>query len=223
MRLFFLLFCLPFLSACAAAGKAETNSPIGASIQTPSGGPTIVIDAGHGGRDRGAKGNKPYCEEKRISLQTAILVQKYLTQLGYRVIMTRSSDVFVSLKRRVEIANKGNCELFVSLHFNSSRNAKAKGIEVFFCEGTKNRLKTASSRKLASLVLSRLIRRTQSISRGVKKGNFYVIRETEMPAILVEGGFISNPQERSRLKDGKHLDQIARAVADGVDHYFKKR
>ncbi len=204
MRAFLLALLLPFLSLNAT-------------------GPTVVIDAGHGGLDLGARGYKPYCEEKRLSLQTAKLVKKYLGQLGYHVIMTRVSDAFISLSKRVETANKTGSDLFVSVHYNSSRNPTAKGIEVFFCDAKSNTLRTASSRKLASLVLTRLIHRTKAISRGVKKGNFYVIRETKMPAILVEGGFISNPGERNLLKDPKYLDQIARAIADGVDQYFKKK
>ena len=221
MRFFFLVLLFPFLAACAA-GKAErASTPIGSALSST--GPTIVIDAGHGGLDLGARGQKPYCEEKRISLQTARLVKQYLSQLGYHVIMTRVSDSFVSLNKRTETANKAGSELFVSIHFNSSRNPTAKGIEVFFCDAKNNAIRTSSSRRLATLVLTRLIRRTNAVSRGVKKGNFFVIRETQMPAILVEGGFISNPGELNKLKDPKYIDQIARAVADGVDQYFKKK
>lgn len=222
MRFFLLLILLPFLPACAAA-KKESSAPIGASVQSLAIGPTVVIDAGHGGLDLGTKGRQPYCEEKRVALQTSRLVKKYLSQLGYHVIMTRSTDAFISLEKRVEIANKAGSEIFVSIHFNSAPNPAAKGIEVFFCDAKSRAAKTASSRRLGSFVLKHLIRRTHAVSRGVKKANFYVIRETEMPAIIVEGGFISNPGERTLLKDPEYIDQIARAVADGVDQYFKKK
>lgn len=221
MKYWLFLLLLSFLPACGAAKKECASAPIGSSVSL-AGGTVVVIDSGHGGNDEGAKGHKPYCEEKRLTLQTARLVKKYLTQLGYHVIMTRSADTYVSLDKRVEIANKAGAEIFVSIHFNSSRNPTAKGIEVFFCEGSSH-VRNTSSRKLASSVLTHLIRRTQSVSRGIKKGNFYVIRETNMPAILVEGGFISNPEERARLKDPEHVDKIARAVANGVDQYFKKK
>lgn len=221
MRFLLLLLLLPFLPACGAP-KKESGAPIGSSV-TLSTGPIVVIDAGHGGPDHGAKARQPYCEEKRITLQTARLVKKYLSQLGYHVIMTRSTDDFISLDKRVEVANKAGSELFVSIHFNSCRNPTAKGIEVYFCDAVGFPAKTTSSRRLATLVLTQLIRRTHAVSRGVKKQNFYVIRETKMPAILVEAGFISNPQERAQLKDPEHVDQIARAVADGVDQYFKKK
>ncbi len=183
--------------------------------------PTIVIDAGHGGTDLGARGRNPYCEEKKLALATARLVKKYLAQLGYHVVMTRSTDEFLSLERRVEIANRSNSDLFVSIHYNSSSTPSAKGVEVFFCESKALPKRAASSCKAAQTVLARVVRRTKSISRGVKKGNFHVIRETRMPAILVEGGFISNPQERSCLKDPFYLEQIARGVAEGVDAYFR--
>jgi N-acetylmuramoyl-L-alanine amidase len=219
-KLIFWLLLLPLLPACAA-GKKDYASPVG-SVPISLSAPTIVIDAGHGGLDHGARAKNPYCEEKRVTLQTARLIKKYLTQLGYHVMLTRSSDEFVPLDRRVEIANKVNSDLFVSIHFNSSRSPIAQGIEVFFCESKGVPKRAASSRKLANTVLSRMIRRTQSVSRGVKKGNFYVIRETQMPAILVEGGFISNPQERTNLKNPEYIEEIARGIADGVDAYFKK-
>ncbi len=221
MRFLLLLLLLPLLPACGAA-KKEPLSPIGSSVSFSTG-PIVVLDSGHGGNDHGAKAHKPYCEEKRLTLQTTRLVKKYLAQLGYHVIMTRSSDTFVPLDKRVEIANKAGSEIFVSIHFNSSRNPTPKGIEVFFCDAVGSPAKTSSSRRLASFVLTQLIRRTHAVSRGVKKQNFYVIRETKMPAILVEAGFISNQQEREQLKDPAYVDQLARAIADGVDQYFKKK
>lgn len=180
----------------------------------------VVIDAGHGGRDRGAKASSPFCEEKRLCLSAARKVKKYLDQLGYRVAMTRSSDAFLSLGKRVEIAQQAGGDLFISIHFNASRNPSAKGIEVFFYDSPDDRIRSQSSKRLASLVLPHLTKRTQAPSRGVKKGNFYVIRETKMPAILVEGGFLSNPGERALLKDPEYQEKIARAIADGVHAYF---
>ena len=96
----------------------------------------IVIDPGHGGRDIGARAKDPYCEEKKITLTTSRLIKKYLTQLGYRVAMTRDSDADISLAQRVEIAAQADADLFVSVHFNSTRNQTVKGIEVFFSESS---------------------------------------------------------------------------------------
>lgn len=185
--------------------------------------PTIVLDAGHGGTDRGARAKAPFCEEKRLSLQTAQLAKTYLEKLGYHVVMTRNSDDLVSLSKRVEIARQASSSAFVSIHYNASKNPQAQGIEVFFCPSTEERIRAQSSQKLAKSVLSRVIWRTQATSRGVKTGNFYVIRETSMPAILVEGGFITNLAERKALREKEYIEKIARGVAEGVHSYFKAR
>ncbi len=182
-----------------------------------------MIDIGHGGTDRGARAGGPFCEEKRICLQTGRLVKKYLDQLGYRVILTRSTDVFVSLARRVEMADQARASLFVSIHYNSAPSSQAKGIEVFYSESKEEKVRSSASKRLAQTILSRVIHRTSAVSRGVKKGNFFVIRETSMPAVIVEGGFISNLEERICLKDHAYIDKIARGIADGVDLYYRGR
>lgn len=200
---------------------AESNPPVAVAMNAGTG-PTVVIDAGHGGTDQGAKAKPPYCEEKRLALQTARLVKKYLDQLGYHVVMTRNTDASVSLARRVEVARQANALLFVSIHYNSSRNPSASGMEIFFYDSKLERRRSMLSKRLADAVLTRVIRRTAAHSRGVKKGNLYVIRETGMPAVLFEGGFISNPKERAALKLIDYQEKIARGIADGVDYYFKK-
>lgn len=217
MRALIIFFLLPLFSF--SAPKKEI---LAALLPGQAAVPTIVIDAGHGGRDRGAKAKAPFCEEKRLSLQTARLVKKYLDQLGYRVVMTRSTDTFLPLSRRVEIAHQAQCEIFVSIHFNASRNPTAQGIEIFFYDSKNDRTRSRLSKRLADAILPRLLRRTAATSRGVKKGNFYVIRETEVPAILIEGGFITNPKERSFLKNSSYQEKLARGIADGIDAYFKK-
>jgi N-acetylmuramoyl-L-alanine amidase len=208
---------LLFLSIVLMSG-----APPASVINAPDA-PTILLDVGHGGTDRGARAHLPYCEEKKLTLLTARLVKQYLDQLGYHVVMTRNTDNFISLPKRVELANQAQANIFVSVHFNSSRSPEAQGIEVFFCDSKEDRTRTTASRKLADSVLSRIIRRTSAHSRGVKKGNFFVIRETSMPAVLVEGGFISNPEERALLKSRDYQEKIARGIADGVDQYFKAR
>jgi len=185
--------------------------------------PTIVVDVGHGGTDRGARSHMPYCEEKKICLLTARLLKQYLDQLGYHVVMTRNTDQFLSLSKRVEIAKQSQANIFVSVHFNSSRATKANGIEVFFCDSKEDKLRAGATKKLADSIQNKLSRRTSATSRGVKKGNFYVIRETSMPAVLVEGGFISNPEERILLKTRAYQEKVARGIADGIDQYFKAR
>jgi len=220
--LIFLIFFLPIFPSCAAVKKEKSTVAVGTVLPQGSIRPTVVIDAGHGGIDRGAKAKAPFCEEKRVCLQTAKLMKKYLDQLGYHVVMTRDTDCFVSLSRRVEIAQASGATIFVSIHFNSAKNTTAHGIEVFFHEDKEEKTRGTLSKKLAASILTPLIRRTSAQSRGVKKGNFYVIRETSMPAVIVEGGFISNFEERSQLKLAEYQGKIARGIVEGIDAYFKK-
>lgn len=219
MHSFFFLF---FLFSLSLPNTGDTRKKeIVASVLSSPVSPTIVIDAGHGGTDRGTKSKNPFCEEKRVCLQTARLVKKYLDQLGYHVVMTRTTDAFIPLARRVEIADQASCSVFVSIHYNSARNPTAQGIEIFFYDSKEDRSRTISSKRLAEAILPGLIRRTDAHSRGVKKGNYYVLRESTMPAIIIEGGFISNPQECALLKTPSYQDQVARGIADGIDRYFK--
>ncbi len=211
-----------FLLLGAGPLKKEMTPMLASTLTVPADAPVVIVDVGHGGRDLGARAQAPYCEEKRICLQTARLVKKHLNQLGYRVIMTRDTDVFVSLERRVEIAGQARGDLFVSIHCNSVRNPTAQGIEIWFHENRDDRIRSTGSRKLAEAVLSRIIRRTEAVSRGVKKGSFYVLREATMPAIIVESGFISNPGERALLRTREYQEKVARGIVDGIDAFFKK-
>ncbi len=178
----------------------------------------IIIDPGHGGPDEGAK--MKTIMEKKLALQTSFFVRRYLYELGYRVIMTRSKDSFIPLARRVSIANNTHAALFVSVHYNSSPSPEAYGVEIFYCHSG-NSKRVQESKKLAALTLKQLTFQTNAFSRGVKSGNFYVIRESSVPAILVEGGFITNDQERSNLKDLKYLEKIGKGIALGIDTYLR--
>jgi N-acetylmuramoyl-L-alanine amidase len=180
--------------------------------------PLIVLDAGHGGTDEGAKVNALL--EKRIALTAAFLTKKHLEELGYRVVMTRNRDIYLPLQRRVSIANKTKGSLFVSLHFNSSPSVEAQGIEIFYYD-SKELWRTRASKRLANCILYRIVGNTDAVSRGIKQGNFHVIRETEMPAVLVEGGFMTHREERRKLRDREYLDRLAIGIAQGIDKYMR--
>ncbi len=186
--------------------------------KTATAAPLIVLDAGHGGIDEGAKVQSVI--EKKITLTTTLLAKQHLEQLGYRVILTRSRDAFISLQKRVKIANQAKAALFVSIHYNSAPSRAAKGIEVYYFESSKT-TRTRSSRCLANHVLHQVIDQTEAASRGVRNGNFHVLRETSIPAVLVEGGFMTNYEERFLLKDRNYLNKIAKGVAQGVDQFLK--
>ncbi len=215
--------CAIFLIILTGWGSAVADSVQGhlaarPPLPLPPLKPLIVLDAGHGGSDEGAKVRS--FQEKKVTLLTTLLTKKHLEELGYRVILTRSRDVYLSLPKRVSIANKAKGSLFVSIHFNASRSLDAHGIEVFYYDS--NQLwRSRASQRLANCVLYRVIDQTDALSRGIKHGNFHVIRETDMPAILVEGGFLTHPGERDKLKDRAYLDQIAVGISQGVDRYLK--
>ncbi len=180
--------------------------------------PLIVIDAGHGGFDLGAH-SQTY-EEKEICLKTALYLRKYLEKAGYHVIMTRSRDEYLPLKKRAEIANQSKCQILISIHCNSAKNTSAKGIEIFYTQKTEP-WRAKKSKQLAQTILSSLLSQTGADSRGIKEGNFCVIRETKMPSILIETGFLTNEEERKKLNNDFYLDTVAKSITSGVDQYFK--
>jgi N-acetylmuramoyl-L-alanine amidase len=108
----------------------------------------------------------------------------------------------------------------VSIHFNASKNTEAKGVEIFYYDA-KDPERTKNSRKLANYILHQVIDRTEAASRGVKMGNFHVIRETQVPAVLLEGGFVTNGPECDHLRKKEYLENIAKGLALGIDRYFR--
>ncbi|HEY2811495.1 MAG TPA: N-acetylmuramoyl-L-alanine amidase [Rhabdochlamydiaceae bacterium] len=219
MRIAFFVF---YLCVCiASVAQARQASSRDAHWQGNAGGmshPLIILDAGHGGTDEGTKVSA--LKEKRLTLLTALLTKKRLEDMGYRVMLTRGRDIFLSLSKRVTIANKSKATLFVSLHFNSAPSADAQGIEVFYYD-SKELWRARASKRLAHCLLYRLLDQTEAVSRGVKMGNYHVIRETDMPSVIVEAGFITNASERQKLKDRAYLERIAVGIAQGIDKYLK--
>jgi N-acetylmuramoyl-L-alanine amidase len=180
--------------------------------------PIIVLDAGHGGNDEGAKVDGFI--EKKITLKVAKLAKEALEFRGYKVRMTRSKDEYISLSERVNLASVVQGKLFISFHCNSSPlKSEVNGVEIFYHE-SKDAKRQKASKRLASQALHSFLQQTGAHSRGVKKGNFYVIRETKMPSILVEIGFLTHSEERLRLNDSLYLEKIAHGIATGVDRYF---
>lgn len=180
--------------------------------------PIIILDAGHGGKDKGARVKN--FEEKRLTLRTAYLVKKRLESLGYRVIMTRTRDIFLPLGTRVAFANQRKSSIFVSIHYNSAKSPVAKGIEIFYYgKGPTDR--KGKSKELATKIHDQAIESTKASPRGVKQGNFQVIRETFMPAVLIEAGFITNTEERKNLENQSYLNELAFGIAQGINKYVK--
>ena len=170
----------------------------------------IIIDAGHGGTDYGAiRGD---INEKDITLDVAKKVQKELTKLGHKVIMTRSNDEYVSLQDRVAISADKKGDVFVSIHVNSSVKPEIEGIETHYYH--------QESMGLAQAVHEALISNLKPFDRGLFKSKFYVINHTDIPAILCEIGFISNEAEQKLLTTEKRKQETAKAIVEGVLNYF---
>ncbi|MDF1851612.1 MAG: N-acetylmuramoyl-L-alanine amidase [Verrucomicrobiales bacterium] len=173
---------------------------------------TVVIDPGHGGRDLGAADS--YVYEKHINLDVARRLERALKEAGFKTVMTRTKDEFIALSERSARANRYRNAVFVSVHFNSSYRTAALGIETFY--------RSSSSEKFARFVQSELIKNIGATDRGVKTGNFSVLRRTKHPSILVEGGFISNKDERSAMLDPQYRQVVADSIARGIIQFNRR-
>ncbi|MFV8826442.1 SH3 domain-containing protein [Alkalihalobacterium sp. APHAB7] len=178
-------------------------------------GKTIVIDAGHGGSDPGAVGNG--LREKDVTLRVSLELQKKLEAAGAKVVMTRTTDTFVSVNRRFEIANASNGHSFVSIHTNSLSNSQAHGTETFWNRSHQH----AQSQQLAQVAQKHLVQQLKTRDRGVKEGNFGVVRYTRIPSILVELGFITNPNDANMMKQDKFYDDASDALLQALIEFHK--
>ena len=167
----------------------------------------VVIDAGHGGLDRGGIPGQPVAE-KTMTLDVALRLREVLEASGYRVVMTRDSDVFVPLPTRVAIANSHRNAVFVCIHFNAARRGGANGIETYFY--------SRDSLPLASAIHYYVSRGAPSSNRGVRRRGYYVLRKTGIPAVLVECGFLTNPTEAQYAQTVSYRQQLAEEIARGI-------
>jgi N-acetylmuramoyl-L-alanine amidase len=168
----------------------------------------IAIDAGHGGTDPGAVAGDTY--ESDITLAVAERLGHYLRSRGHETVFTRNGREFVTLQRRCDIANKAKADLFVSIHCNAAEAASANGSEVWYYNAGKS---------LAYLLHESLICVGKLRSRGVKQGQLYVCKHTDMPAALVELGFITNPGDLAKLDSDRWREDVACALAGAIDQY----
>jgi N-acetylmuramoyl-L-alanine amidase len=172
----------------------------------------VVLDAGHGGSDYGAI--REGINEKDITLDVTQRVESILRSKGYKTTLTRKDDTFVSLEDRVNISEKEDPEIFVSIHVNSAVSTEPNGIETHYYHDY--------SKELAEVVHKHLIKEnSNSKDRGLFKSKFYVINHTTVPAILCEIGFISNENERNELITDARKNKTAKAIAEGIIEYLK--
>jgi len=174
---------------------------------------TVVIDAGHGGKDPGATSVLGFYE-KDVNLSVARQVARLLEQRGLRVKMTRTSDYFVELEDRAAIAKNLRADLFVSIHSDSFPKSSRRGYTVYIARSA-----SSSSRQAASAI-SRSMSGTGLNSFGVQTAGYHVLTGTRGPAVLVELGYLSNRSEAALLRSSSFQTRLAQAVADGISDYF---
>lgn len=167
----------------------------------------VVIDAGHGGHDRGGIYGQRV-SEKMMTLDVAQRLKAVLSAQGYRVVMTRDSDVFVPLGMRVAIANAYPNAIFICIHFNAARRGGANGIETYFY--------SRDSLPLASAIHYYVAGGAPTSNRGVRRRGYYVLRKTRIPAVLVECGFLTNPTEAQYAQSSTYRQQLADEIARGI-------
>src|SRR6188472_2477086 len=206
----------------------------GAQSQTSKPFAAVVLDPGHGGQDSGA-----ICGgvmEKDLTLDVARRVDRLLDSQGIATFMTRLGDSYVSLADRAAFGNRANDSIFISIHFNEDNKPVASGVETYyaahqiasgsslvswlpFFSRTSSSSPKPESQSLAGFIQEALVARTRSVDRGTQAKQFFVIANVTSPAVLIEGGFITNKDELSKLVSEDYRDQLAAAVADGVLRY----
>jgi N-acetylmuramoyl-L-alanine amidase len=194
----------------------------------------VVIDPGHGGLDSGTM--KAGMVEKDLTLDVARRAERLIQSRGLVTMLTRADDSYISLSARAAIANEQpNC-IFISIHFDEAGRPAATGIETYYAARQvsiperlmswlpflqKASLESASSesQSLASFIQEELVAHTQAVNRGTRPQQFFVIANVRHPAVLVEGGFLTNKEDVSKLATENYREQIAAAISDGVGRY----
>ena len=200
----------------------------------------VIIDAGHGGKDQGAKNEAYGLFEKNLTLDVARRLKAMLERSGLEVIMTRDSDVYIPLDRRPQIANRENGDLFISIHFNAAASTTAEGFETFALtpqyqasskypkpgRGDNTRYEGNDQDPWNALlgyhVQRALVQRVGGPDRGLKRARFLVLKHLHCPGVLVELGFVSNPATAQKLRTAVFRQSLAESLYDGIAQYGKR-
>lgn len=183
----------------------------------------IVIDAGHGGHDPGAI-SVTKKKEKDFNLAVSKKFNERLKALGYNTIMTRETDVFIDLYERPRIANENYADIFVSIHANAHNNGDIAGVQMLYCPSYDSQVKDEDQYPFAEVMHNELLAGTGAYDRRiVKRPKLVVLRETKMPAVLVEAGFLSNSAEEKLLFTESYQDKIVDSMVKGVEKYFEMK
>lgn len=169
----------------------------------------VVLDAGHGGIDGGTTSETVI--EKEVNLSVTMYLKQILEEHGMKVVLTRNSDVNVELSQRIEIARQADADLFVSLHCNYYEDATSiAGLECYYIKGADE------SKEYAESIIA-AVKQSETIAvREARNENYFVLRETTMPAVLIEMGFLSNDKECENLADENYQKELAEKIAEGI-------
>lgn len=200
--------------------------PVPTSSPGPLSGVTVCVDPGHGGYDGGARGQTSGALEKQVNLSVSLCLRDALQAAGAQVILTRDTDTALAgegaqrkrrdLQCRVDAAQ--DAQVFLSIHMNEYRTRAASGPQVFYRAGQQD------SRLLAGALQAQLIAGLKPVrERSAHTGEYYLLEHLEIPAVLVECGFLSNPEEEKKLLDADYQQSVAQAICAGVCDFIRLR
>jgi N-acetylmuramoyl-L-alanine amidase len=191
----------------------------------------VIIDPGHGGIDSGTISGGVL--EKDLTLDIAKRVQRLVQAKGLATMLTREKDNYKSLPNRAKLANRQRDCIFISIHFDEGQRAAATGVETYYAADQSDRLAPFSSwlpflrsnspnvlsQSLAGLIQESLVKHTQAFNRGIRAEQFYVIANVQHPAVLVEGGFLTNKDDVAKLASEEYRERMAGALCEGILNY----
>ena len=229
--LFLMVICLAWLQIVPGLERPVVTGHRGLP-QKPSVG-LVIIDAGHGGQDSGATRNGIL--EKDLTLDVARRIEGFARVHGLHTMLTRPSDTWVSLAERADTANRENDCVFVSIHFDEGNRAVAKGVQTFYATRQSPKSIIPSwlpflrpvlpqsvnfeSQSLAGFVQEALVAHTHAVDRGTRAEQFFVVANVRHPAVLVEGGFLSNNEDIAKLTTEDYRQELAAAITEGIVRY----
>jgi N-acetylmuramoyl-L-alanine amidase len=231
MGLLLMVLSFGWLQILSPRSKPQVNIP---APETEGPFALVVLDPGHGGQDSGTM--KAGILEKELALDVAHRVERFLHLQGVATLLTRAGDTYISLADRAAVANaQRNC-VFISIHFDDDARPAATGVETYYAaHQISNSTSVASwlpllpqtslesanveSQCLATFIQEALVKRTEAVNRGTTAQQFFVIANVRHPAVLVEGGFLTNMDEMNKLANGDYREAIAAAISDGVMRY----
>lgn len=217
--LLLVLFPLLIVSACTSSPDKQHKDSATPTKQNTKSSDTafkVVIDPGHGGEDNGATGASGQFE-KNFTLSLSKKVQKLLEdEPQIEVLMTRTDDSFLSQESRYrpKYANKQNADVFLSIHGNTFSDPEVSGTETFYYH--------KHSRQLAQIIQKHVVEATEFRDRGIKKEELFVVKDTNMPAALIEVGYMTNPQEESKMWTDEFQSRVATSIVKGIKEYREK-